>query len=120
VSSAKAAEPIETTFGTWTPVGPMNHVLDGDAHWRHLANITESSVRGGDAALCQITSTTCLNAVLLSVTSWCRSNSRLFQTTEQPKQKPRSPTFVLVLGSTYFAVSVVLNQRVCRQLQRLY
>jgi len=30
-----------------------------DAHWRHLANKTEPSVCGGDAALCQITLTTC-------------------------------------------------------------
>ena len=28
------------------------------AHWRHLANATEPSMCGGDAALCQITSTT--------------------------------------------------------------
>jgi len=27
------------------------------AHWRHLANTTEPSVCGGDAALCQITLT---------------------------------------------------------------
>jgi len=29
------------------------------AHWRHLANTTEPSMCGGDAALCQITLTTC-------------------------------------------------------------
>jgi len=29
------------------------------AHWRHLANTTEPSVCGGDAALCEITLTTC-------------------------------------------------------------
>ena len=29
------------------------------AHWRHPANMTELSVCGGDAALCQITLTTC-------------------------------------------------------------
>jgi len=29
------------------------------AHWRHLANITEPSMCGGDAACCQITMTTC-------------------------------------------------------------
>jgi len=29
------------------------------AHWCHLANTTEPSVCGGDAALCQITLTTC-------------------------------------------------------------
>jgi len=29
------------------------------AHWRHLQNMTESSMCGSDAALCQITLTTC-------------------------------------------------------------
>jgi len=29
------------------------------AHWRHLAYMIEPSVRGGDAALCQIPLTTC-------------------------------------------------------------
>jgi len=29
------------------------------AHWRHLANTTEPSMCGGDAALYQITLTTC-------------------------------------------------------------
>jgi len=28
-------------------------------YWRHLANTTEPSMCGGDAALCQITLTTC-------------------------------------------------------------
>ena len=31
------------------------------AHWRHLKNTTEPSMCGGDAALCQITLTTCSN-----------------------------------------------------------
>jgi len=30
-------------------------------HWRHLANMAEPSVCGGDAALRQITLTTCCN-----------------------------------------------------------
>jgi len=30
------------------------------AHWCHLKNTTEPSMSGGDAALCQITLTTCL------------------------------------------------------------
>jgi len=30
------------------------------ADWRHLKNTTEPSMCGGDAALCQITLTTCL------------------------------------------------------------
>ena len=32
---------------------------DWCAYWRNLANTTEPSVCGGDAALCQITLTTC-------------------------------------------------------------
>ena len=35
-------------FGLWTRVGPRKHV----AHWRHLANTTESSMYGGGAADC--------------------------------------------------------------------
>jgi len=31
------------------------------AHWRHLKNTTEPSMCGGDAALCQITLTTCFS-----------------------------------------------------------
>jgi len=37
------------------------------AHWRHLKNTTEPSMCGGDAALCQITLTTCIAVCLL----WC-------------------------------------------------
>jgi len=58
VSYAKTAEPIETPFGMWTRVGPRKHVLDGGAHWRNLANITEPSVFAGDAAFSHITLTT--------------------------------------------------------------
>jgi len=57
----KMAEPIRMPFGLWTRVGPWNHVWHG-ARWRHIANTTEPSVCGGDAALRQITSTTCSNA----------------------------------------------------------
>jgi len=47
------AEPIEMSFQMWTPVGPRQQVLDGCAHWRYLANTTEPSMCGGDAAFCQ-------------------------------------------------------------------
>jgi len=50
VRCARTAEPIEMPFGIWTRVGPKKHVLDGDAHWRHLANTSEPSVCGDDAA----------------------------------------------------------------------
>jgi len=50
VSPAKTAQPIEMPFGLWTPVGPRKHVLGGGAHWRHIANTTEPSMCGGDAA----------------------------------------------------------------------
>jgi len=34
-------------------------ILVAGAHWRLLANATEVSMCGGDAAFCQITLTTC-------------------------------------------------------------
>jgi len=37
-------------FGMWNLVDPEKRVLDGNAHWRHLANTSEPSVCGGDAA----------------------------------------------------------------------
>jgi len=50
----KTAEPIEMPFAEITLVGPRKHVpvclLDGGAHWRRLANMTEPSTCGGDAA----------------------------------------------------------------------
>jgi len=79
---AKTAEPIKILFGLWARMGPRNHLLDErpemlmnvsmeimatifgflymGSHWRHLAYTTEPSVCGSDAALCQITLTTCL------------------------------------------------------------
>ena len=68
--AVKMAEPIELRFGLWTGVRRRNHKFDrirqvapmcpdGRAYWRHLANTIESSVFGGDAALCQITLVTC-------------------------------------------------------------
>jgi len=60
------AEPIEMPFGAWTRVDPRNHVLDGGARWRNLANTIEPSVCGGDAALRQITLTTCCIVSLAS------------------------------------------------------
>ena len=59
VSPAKTAEPIEMPFGIWTLVGPRKHALGEGADWRHLANATEPSMCGGDAACCQITLTSC-------------------------------------------------------------
>ena len=59
VSCTEMAVPVKMQFGTLSRVGPGNHVLDGGAQWRHLANMTEPSVCGSDAALCQITLTTC-------------------------------------------------------------
>jgi len=59
VSCAKTDEPIKMWLGMWTRVGLREHVLDVCAHWCHLTNMTEASMCGGDAALCQITLTTC-------------------------------------------------------------
>ena len=40
--------------------------------WRHLANTTELSMCGGDAALCQITLTTCWSLLWPNCTQYCR------------------------------------------------
>ena len=49
--------PNEAKFNHIRQVAPM--CPHGRAHWRHLANTTEMSVRGRDAVFCQITLTTC-------------------------------------------------------------
>jgi len=46
-------------FDICTRVGPRKHVLAGGALWHNLANTIEPSMRGGDAASCQITLITC-------------------------------------------------------------
>jgi len=63
VSCAKTAESIEVPFRMWTGVVPRKHDLDAGAHARrrNLANTTEPFMCCGDAALCQITLTTCFN-----------------------------------------------------------
>jgi len=52
--AVKMAKPIEMLFGLWTRVGERKHEMHWGAHWRNLANTTEPSVCGGDAALSQI------------------------------------------------------------------
>jgi len=72
-------------FGLWTRVGPRKHKFirirqvapmcpHGRAQWRHLANMIELSVFCGDAALCQITLTTCFSSfsIFFSDTIPCR------------------------------------------------
>jgi len=44
------AELIKMLFGMQTWVGRRKHALDGGAHWHNLANTTEPSMCGGDAA----------------------------------------------------------------------
>jgi len=39
--------------------GPKKVCVRRGTHWRHLANTTEPSMCGGDAAACQITLTIC-------------------------------------------------------------
>ena len=62
------------------------------AHWHHLANMTEPSMCGGDAALCQITLTTCLVWLLLSRQPAWRS----FVTNELPLTCHYSVKFLLL------------------------
>ena len=70
------------------------------AQWRHLKNTTEPSMCGGDAALCQITLTTCLNLLAIvpvnlgprmaigpwSRQNWCKSFVRLNVVCENNKR----------------------------------
>jgi len=76
VSCTKTAELIEMQFAMWTRMGSRKHVLDGGAHWRHVANTTEPSMCGADAALCQITLTTCYSCLIrlfLDILRFCLS-----------------------------------------------
>jgi len=50
VSPAKMAELIEMPFGGVDSGEPKEACVRWDAHWRHLANTTEPSMYGGDAA----------------------------------------------------------------------
>jgi len=58
MSRAKTDKQIEMPFEGPTSVDLRNYVLDGVAHRCHLANTTECFVRGGDAAIRQISFTT--------------------------------------------------------------
>ena len=49
VSPAKTAEPINMPFGSWTRVGPTNHVLDG-----HSDPPYEGAVLRGTKAQCKL------------------------------------------------------------------
>ena len=92
----KMAEPIDLPLVLWTSVGRRKHKFNrirqvapmcphGRAHWRHLANTTEPSICGGDAALWQITLTTCYSiscTLLICVSlllrlSYCGFNSSI-------------------------------------------
>ena len=57
------AEPIGMPFGVWSRLGCRNHnfsrVVEGHIG-TYLANTIKLSVCGSNAALCQITLTTCL------------------------------------------------------------
>jgi len=70
---AKTAEPVDLPFVLWIRVGRKKHKFNricqvapmcphAMAHWRCIANATEPSVCGGNAALCQNALTTCYTA----------------------------------------------------------
>jgi len=73
----KTAEPMEMMFEMWSWMVPGNHVFDAGGLWRHLANSIEPYVRDSDAALCQITLTTCLDVRygVCGINSWIHSVS---------------------------------------------
>jgi len=55
------AEPVDLLLKLWTRAGQRKHKFNRvrQVHWRNLANTIEPFVCCGDAALCQITLTTC-------------------------------------------------------------
>jgi len=60
---------LKQLFGMWNWLSPGKHVLDGDAPWRHIANMIEPSMWcDGAAFFCHITLTTCyVTCVICSV-----------------------------------------------------
>jgi len=82
VSPAKTAEQIQVPFWEHAVLcGPQPswtmHALDEGGHWRHLANMTEWSVRGGDVPLWQINLTNCYLTVQ-TVQDSCRLSPSQF------------------------------------------
>ena len=57
-------EPIEMSFGD--SLVQTHETI----YWRHLANTVDRSARGGDAALRQITVTTCEVVAMVARPSW--------------------------------------------------
>jgi len=90
MSPTKTAEPIKIPFGlwSWTAVWDANscglkEARVGGAHWLNLANTIEPSVCGGDAALCQITLTSCYRLctknTVLSLSIVCRGVCKIVE-----------------------------------------
>jgi len=82
VSPAKTAELIEMPFELWTRMGPRMHALHGGAHWCNLVNTIDPSMlewaewSRDDAALCQLTLTTCFSSVRCPRITWMQYYSR--------------------------------------------
>jgi len=69
------------------------------AHWRHLANTTERSVCGGDAALRQISLTTCYE---WSSKVACAENSDRYDSGSIKFEEARYTTHGLLIGTMTF------------------
>ena len=67
-------------------------LLGWTAYWRHLANTSERSVRGGDAALCLITSITCCSISTLFAYSFSGDGVLMCSIDNMPAQLPREST----------------------------
>ena len=74
--SGETAQLIELPFEMVSRLGPRNWVLNGCAHWRHLAHtvkrlcaaaVSGSATRGGDAASSQIALVVLLLLMLLQL-----------------------------------------------------
>ena len=65
---------IDMPFGKQCRVGPRNHVLNDNAHWRYIANAVRRFMRGDDTALFQITLTTYAGGGDGDAESWSGEN----------------------------------------------
>jgi len=98
-------------FGIWTRVDPRKHVLVGGTHCRHLANTTEPFMCGGDAACCQITTTTFI-FLLFSVKLFCLFVCRKLEKFACFARASVVTAFFLVLSTDlYVSVSSEVSKR---------
>ena len=105
-------------FGMWTQAGLKKYVLDGVTLAQTIANTTEPSVCGGDAALCQVTLATCYHFIsrICQITTFSSFQplviltSHIYRLQSLYSEKIIHPAFGLVCVSVcLFILTLTLN-----------